>query len=156
MSTRLDAQLQLSSAQAITVDAISENVYDTGPLGGSNTVRDMAANGKLAILIQVSTVFAKAGANPTLTVTVESDSAVGLDSSATVHATPMSAVAEASLVAGLVVQMPLPPGAYERYIGLRFTTNTDDFDSGAVNAWLIPASGMSTFRAYSDNSLNSA
>jgi hypothetical protein len=154
MSTRLDAQLQFSSAQAITADAISENVLDLGPLGGSNTIRDIAAAGNAGVMVQVSTVLDSAGEAATLTITVESDSTENLATSATVHATT-TAITEATLVAGYVAYIPLPPGAYERYLGLRYTTGTEDFTSGAVNAWLVHGP-QPTWRAYSDNSTNSA
>ena len=151
MSTRLDAQLQFSSAQAITSTAISENVYDLGPLGGSNTLRDIAAGEGLAVLLHCATSLTDADGNPTLTVTVESDSAVGLDSSATVHATIISAKLEAALVAGTVYHAILPPGDYERYLGLRYTVGVATFDGGTVNAWVMPASAIHTWRPYSDN-----
>ena len=70
MSTRLDAQLQFSSEQAITVDAISENVIDLAPLGGSNTVRDIAAAGNLGVMLNVVASLTDADGPPTLTVTV--------------------------------------------------------------------------------------
>jgi|JI9StandDraft_1071089.scaffolds.fasta_scaffold01191_10 hypothetical protein len=155
MSTRLDAQLQFSSAQAITVDAISENVIDLGPMGGSNTIRDIAAGEGLGVLVHCLTSLTDADGTPTLTVTVESDSTANLATSATVHATVINAQLEAALVTGSTFFVQLPPGSYERYLGLRYTTNSADFDGGTVNAWLIPGRAHHTWRAYSDNSTQS-
>lgn len=156
MSTRLDAQLQFCSAQAITVDAISENVLDLAPLGGSNTTRDLGAASAFGVLLQCLTSLTDADGTPTLTVTVESDSTADLATSATVHATLINNQLEAALVANTMYYVGLPSGAYERYLGLRFNAITADFDGGTVNAWLIPATGNYTWRSYSDNSANSA
>ena len=155
MSTRLDAQLQFSSEQAITVDAISENVIDLAPLGGSNTVRDIAAAGNLGVMLNVVASLTDADGTPTLTVTVESDSTADLATSATVHATLINNQLEAALVAGTTYYVPLPPGAYERYLGLRYNAITADFDGGTVDAWLVHGP-QPTWRAYSDNTTNSA
>lgn len=148
----LDKQNQFSDAQAITADAISTNVIDLAPLGGSNLIRDIAAGKPVGVLISVSTAFVSAGSG-TLTVTAESDDNTSL-SSATVHQTIASAVAAATLVAGYAMIAWLQPGAYQRYLGLRYTTNTADFEAGAVNAWLV--SQFQNNRAYSDNATNSA
>lgn len=144
----IDTKEMFSDAQAITVDAVSTNVIDLLPSGGSinagdtggptaNTTVNLGAGHPKYLYILVHTTFAKAGANPTLTASLESDSATGLDSSATVHWTG-AAEAEASLVAGYWIAkgIPIPPGAYERYLGVRYTTGTDDFDTGKVSAWL--------------------
>lgn len=135
----IDRQNTFSNEQAVTADAISTNVIDLGPLGGAtaNTNRDIGAGKQLYLHSVVTTAFTTGDAG-TLTVTLESDSAVGLDSSATVHLTAASAVAAATMVAGywLAKGIPLPAGAYERYLGLRYTTNTGDFTAGKVTSWI--------------------
>jgi hypothetical protein len=141
----LDSLLQLSDPQAITVDAISEHVIDLGPLSSNtpgtgataNSIRDIGAGEPLHLSILVTTAFVSAG-GATLTVALESDSTANLATSATVHVTVASAVAAATLVAGYWIAQGIliPPGAYERYLGLRYTTNTSDFEAGAVKAWL--------------------
>lgn len=136
----LDSYNQLSSAQAITADAISENVIDLGPLGGAtaNTIRDIGAGQPLYLHVVVSTTFDSAADSTSLIVTLESDSVVGLDDSATTHAT-YAEVEEATLVAGywIVMGEPIPPGAYEQYVGLRYNVGAEEnFTAGAVNAWL--------------------
>ncbi len=134
--------------QAITADAISTNVIDLLPVSGAigagatggpsaNTVRDIGSGEPLYLHILVTAALTDADGSPTLTVTLESDSAVGLDSSATTHWT-VSTIAEATLVAGYWIAkgIPIPPGSYERYLGIRYTTNSADFDGGTVSAWL--------------------
>lgn len=132
---------------AVTVDAISDvldllptaGALNAGTTGGpgSNLIRDIGAGKTLYLHILVTTTFAKAGANPTLTCSLESDSTANLATSATVHWTS-TAVAEATLVAGYWIAkgIAIPAGDYERYLGVRFTTGTDDFDTGKVSAWL--------------------
>lgn len=144
----IDTQNLFSDAQAITVDAISSNVIDLLPSSGSvgagatggpsaNTIRDIGAGEDLYMHIVVHTTFGT-GDGGTLTVTLESDSAAALDSSATVHDTYCTTVEAATLVAGYKIAdgVPLPAGAYERYLGLRYTTTTGDFNAGKVTAWI--------------------
>ncbi len=132
---------------AVTVDAISDVIdllsvsgsLNAGDTGGptANLIRDIGAGTPLYLHILVTTTFAKAGANPTLTVTLESDSAADLATSATVHWTS-AAEDETTMVAGrwIAKGVAIPAGAYERYLGLRYTTGTDDFTTGKLSAWL--------------------
>jgi hypothetical protein len=132
-----DRQNTFSNDQAITADALSTNVIDLGPLSAGNTIRDIGAGEPLYLHVLVKEAFATSG-SATLTVTLESDSTSDLATSATVHATIASAVAAASLIAGAWIAkgIPIPSSAYERFLGLRFTTNTADFTAGKVDAWL--------------------
>jgi hypothetical protein len=136
----IDRQNAFSNDQAITADAISTNVIDLGPLGGlpsANLIRDIGAGEPLYLHILVKTALTDVDGTPTLTVTLESDSTANLATSATVHWTA-TAITEAPLVAGYWIAkgVPLPSGAYERYLGIRYTTNTADFDGGTVDAWI--------------------
>lgn len=134
--------------QAITVDAISENVIDLLPVAGAvgagstggpsaNLIRDIGSGMPLYLHILVTTALVKASGTPTLTVTLESDSTADLATSATVHWTA-SAIAEATMVAGYWIAkgIAIPAGAYERYLGVRYTTNSADFTTGKISAWL--------------------
>jgi hypothetical protein len=135
----IDRQNQFSTDQAITADAISENVIDLGPLGGAtaNTIRDIGAGKTLYLHILVKTALTDADGTPTLTITLESDDVADLSTSPTVHHT-ITAVTEAAMVAGYWIAkgIAIPAGAYQRYLGLRYTTNSADFDGGTVDAWL--------------------
>jgi hypothetical protein len=134
-----DRQLQFSNDQAITADAISTNVIDLGPLGGAtaNTIRDIGAGKQLYLHILVKTALTDADGTPTLTVNLESDDVADLSTTPTVHWT-VAAVTEATMVAGYWIAkgVPIPSGAYQRYLGIRYTTNSADFDGGTVDAWL--------------------
>lgn len=143
----IDAKELFSDAQAITVDAISTNVIDLLPSGGAinsgdtggptaNTTVNIGAGKPLYLYILVTTAMVSAG-SATLTVALESDDNTSL-SSATVHQTVASAVAAATMVGGYWIAKgtPIPAGNYQRYLGLRYTTNTSDFETGNVTAWL--------------------
>lgn len=135
----IDRQNSFSNEQALTATAVSTNVIDLGPLGGdtANTIRDIGAGETLYLHILVTTVLDSAGEAATLTATLESDSTANLATSATTHWTSGS-VAEATLAAGYWVAkgVAIPAGAYERYLGVRFTVGTENFTSGKVSAWL--------------------
>lgn len=135
----IDRSLQFSSEQAVTIDAISSNVIDLGPLGGltANTIRDIGAGKTLYLHVLVTTTLLASGGAATLTTSLESDSTADLATSATVHWTS-AAIAKASLVAGYWIAkgIPIPSDAYERYLGVRYNATTNDFSSGKVSAWL--------------------
>lgn len=133
----MDMQNLFSNEQAVTVDAISTNVIDLGPLSAGNLIRDIGAGEPLYLHVLVTTAFTTGDAG-VLTVTLESDSTANLATSATVHMTAITIVAAATLVAGYWIAkgLTIPSGAYERYLGLRFTTTTGDMTAGKVTAWL--------------------
>lgn len=143
----IDKLSTFSWETAVTVDAISDVIdlqvasgaLNAGSTGGpsANTIRDIGAGKPLYLHVLVTTQFTTGDAG-TLTVTLESDSAAALNSSATVHWTSTATIAAATLVPGYWIAkgVPIPPGAYERYLGLRYTTTTGDFTGGKVSAWL--------------------
>lgn len=144
----IDTQEMFSSGQAITSDAISANVIDLLPSGGSinagdtggpvaNTTVNLGGGKPLYLYIHVDTDLTDADGTPTLTVTLESDVAAALNSAAVVHWTAAT-IAKATLIGGYWIAkgVPLPPGSYKRYLGIRYTTNDADFDGGTVSAWL--------------------
>jgi hypothetical protein len=134
----IDLQNMFSNQQAITADAISTRVIDTNPNASDNLTVDIAAGKPLYLHILVTTALVSAGSG-TLTVALESDDNTSL-SSATVHATVASAIAAGTMVAGYWIarNYPIPAGSYQRYVGLRYTTNPADFETGNVTAWLSP------------------
>lgn len=133
----IDRQNKFSTDQAITADTISTNVIDLGPLSNGNTIRDIGAGKTLYLHILVKTALTDIDGTPTLTVTLESDDVPDLSTGPTVHWTN-AAIDEATLVAGYWIAkgVAIPPGAYQRYVGVRYTTNLADFDGGTVDAWL--------------------
>lgn len=135
----IDRQNQFSDAVALTATAIS-HVIDLGPLGGSptaNLIRDIGAGKTLYLHILVTTVLDSSGEGATLVATLESDSTANLATSATVHWTS-GTIAEATLATGYWVAkgVAIPSGAYERFLGVRYTVAVENFTSGNVSAWL--------------------
>lgn len=132
---------------ALTATAISDVIdllptsgaLNAGTTGGpgANVIRDIGAGKTLYLHILVTTTLDSSGEAATLDVTLESDSTANLATSATVHMT-IAQIAEASLSAGTWIckGRPLPPGNYERYLGVRYTVGTENFTSGAVSAWI--------------------
>lgn len=131
----LDSLNEFSDAQAVTASAIS-NVIDLLPAAiGGNVLTDIGANDGLYLTILVQTTATSAGA-ATVTFSLESDSTADLATSATVHWTS-AAIPKATLVAGYkVITIQLPYGAYERYLGVRYTVATADLTAGKFDAFL--------------------
>lgn len=151
----------LSDDQAITADAISTNVRDLIPNGGAinsgdtggptaNTTVNLGAGTPLYLYILVTTTFDGAADTSSLICTLESDDNTSL-SSATVHMT-LQEDEEAALVAGYWIAKgaPIPQGAYQRYLGIRYNVGAEEnFTGGKVKAWLSPV-------PYSDTQYESA
>lgn len=139
-----DAYTQFSDLQAVTATALATNVIDLGPLYDGNTVRDIGSGQPLYLHILVEEA-ATASGSATVVFTLESDSVATIDSSATVHWTS-AAIGKATLVVGYVITVALPPGAYERYLALRYTVATGPLTAGKFTASVD--AGLDTRRAY--------
>lgn len=127
----LDTLCQLDSAHVYTAAAVSTNVMDLGPVT-SNTTRDLGAGEPLYLSILITTTVTD---NVSTVFTLESDDNTSL-SSATTHWTG-NTVLVASLVAGYwyAKAVPIPAGAYQRYVGIRMTPSTN-WTLGASSAWI--------------------
>jgi hypothetical protein len=91
------------------------------------------------LLIQVDTAVTSGG-NATVEFQLVSDAqaAIAVDGSATVHF-KSAAVPKATLVAGYtVVNVKLPKGQYERYLGILQNVGTAALTAGKINAGLTP------------------
>lgn len=127
-----------ADAMAVTTGTVSTNVID---LGASPTLRDLSIRPMVVECI-VTEVFAAAGDGgsefTSLNISVKSDSAASLASSATVHAS--KDIALAALTLGAKFYIKLDPGqTYERYLGLWFTQTAEVAASGKITANLVPA-----------------
>src|SRR5690606_2699087 len=114
------AQQIFSDDQAITGDAISENVIDLGVRGtphdaAAALIGDVGKGASIPILIQVTSAF---NLLTSLTITVETSANADLSSS-TVLAT--ETIALANLIAGKQTFLQvLPNGVTGRYLGIRY------------------------------------
>lgn len=144
-----DALNTFSEGQAVTATAISANVIDLGPMGG-NAVRDIGTGEPKYVVLTVGTAFTAAGA-ATDTITIESADNAALSSSPVVHAST-GAIAVATLAAGYQLVVPLPPGGYKRYLGLRHTIATGPMTAGTITAQVV--TGPDLRRDYVSGSTN--
>lgn len=126
------------TGQALTATAISTNVLDLRNAATPATA-DEGILGFMEewLIVQVQTATNGADAAKTLTITLESDSAVGLATAPVVHySTP--AITGATLVAGYTaVRVQLPSADYKRYLGIRYTVSAS-FTSFNILAYLTP------------------
>jgi hypothetical protein len=139
----------LSDAQAITVDAISTNQRDFIPWGGAinagdtggpskNTTVNLGGGTPLYLYVLVTTELDSAAHTTSLITTLESDVVATLNSAPVVHWTSGD-IEEATLATGYWIAkgVPLPPGAYKRYVGLRYNVGAEEnFTSGNITAWI--------------------
>lgn len=150
----IDKQAEFSDAQAVTSSAISTNVMDlyagTGANAVNNTLRDIGTGQDLYLVVITQTAATDTSSDATLAVSLESDSAVGLDSSATVHFTTGALAFAAFSPAGSVLAaVKLPSGSYERYLGVRYTVASGPLTAGAFDAFLT--TDVNVYRAYAKN-----
>jgi hypothetical protein len=127
------------AGQAITVTSISANVLDLRNTSPLSAVDEGLNPHEMRLVVQCdqSADFAAAGA-ATLTISLESDTAVGLNSAPVVHFST-GAIAKATLVKGYTaVRVGLASGDYKRYLGLRYTVATGPFTAGGLYAYLTP------------------
>lgn len=130
----LDYDNQFSDAQAVTSTAISTNVID---LGSDPTLRDIGNGQPMYLVILTQTACTDTSSDATVTFTLESDSAEGLNSSATVHfSTGAKAFASYATAGTVVAAVALPMGSYERYLGVRYTVASGPLTAGKFDAFL--------------------
>lgn len=136
----VDSQELFSNGQAVTSTAISENVLDLNASSNSNVplLQDIGVGEQTVYLvIMTSTTATDSGSDATLTITLESDSTANLATSATVHySTAALAFASFATAGTVLVQIPLPLGDYERYLGVRYTIASGPLTAGAFTAFL--------------------
>ena len=124
------------TAQAITATAISTNVVDTRSPSGGPAAVDLGiigGQGGLWLIVQTIAAF---NTLTSLTITLESDTAVGLGTANVVHYST-GAILLAALTANTVlVRTQLPSSSYKRYVGLRYTVGGTNPTLGSVLAYL--------------------
>ena len=127
----LDAELEFSSAQAVTAAAASTNYYDMGAVCG------IGVGEEIYIRVGVVTTMDDSGDDSTLAVTLETDDNTSFSSAATV-ATLVTI--PAVTVAGTEYYIKVPIGTtvpYERYIRLYYTPANGNLSAGAFDAHIV-------------------
>lgn len=132
-----DLQSMFSDAQAITGDAVSENVIDLGPVdtpkhAAGPITRDLGKGRHIPVVIQVVEDF---DALTSLTVAVEVDDA---ENFATAETVASVTVLLADLVAGKrIPPMYIPEGVNKRYVRLNYDVTGTDPTTGKITAGLV-------------------
>jgi hypothetical protein len=121
-----------SERQVVTATAVSTNVIDLGPLGGSNTVRDIGEGEPVNLFVRVgSTAFA---GGTSLQAVLETSLAEG-SGYTTLASGPV--VPLASLTAGArVFEGPIPKGV-QRYLRVNYVVVGTMSGGGNLNAGLV-------------------
>lgn len=147
----VDAFNEFSDAQAVTATAISTNVIDTF---SSNTTRNLGVGAPVYLIVSTQTAITDTGSDATLTVTLESDTAVGLATAPVVHFTTGAlAFAAYSAAGSTICAIHLPATInYKRYLGVRFTVAAGPFTAGAIDAYLTLDAQL--YRAYARSYTN--
>lgn len=131
----------VTSGQALTATAISDNVIDLRNFRTGVTTPATVDEGILGcdmwLVVQVLTAAAGGDAAKTLTVSLESDTVVGLSSAPVVHYQSAATLGSALTAGATVVRTKLPSGDYKRYLGLRYTVSAS-FTSFTVQSFLTP------------------
>lgn len=142
----IDRLLNVSTAQALTAAAVSEDSVDL------TNARDIGAGEPLIGTFLVVTALLASGGAATLTVELISADDAALTSNVVSHAST-EAIPKASLVAGYKRTLAVPPrtniGA-DRYWGFRYTPATNDFTSGTLDAWFGPRDFNEQVNQYPD------
>lgn len=139
----MDKKNLFSNAQAVTATALSTDKIDLGPLGGGNTGRNIGVSDEVMLSITVTEAATAAGA-ATVTFQFVTDDNSALSSPTVLWAS--AAIPIATLVVGYRIDVAVPRGVYERYIGLNYVVGTGPLTAGKFTAGLVMEPGA--FKAY--------
>lgn len=125
----LDKEMQLASAQVVTVDVGSTNVLDLGPPNFSKNSADVEA--QIEFLMTVDTTVTAAGA---ATVTFQLRTSTASNMASPVVMEQSAPIPKATLVAGaLVPWRPALPPACLRYVDVAYVIGTGPLTAGAFS-----------------------
>ena len=118
-------------------------------LGDDNTTRNIGSGEPVYLIISTQTTCTDTSSDATVTFSLESDSTADLATSATVHYTSGALAFATYATAGTtVVAIRIPPGDYERYLGVRYTVASGPLTAGKFDAFLTHDAGI--YRSYAD------
>jgi hypothetical protein len=129
----MDSLLEFADSQSIAATAstiLSTNVVNL------QEARDMGNGQPLYLVIQIDT--AVVGSSSTINFRLRSDSTAAIHATTSTSHIETGAIAEAVLVAGYQVVIPLPieGNAYEQYIGVQAIIGTATTSAGAYSSFL--------------------
>lgn len=137
-----DSRLEFCDATALNTGAAGTylvgNVIDLGLLFGDTVGDNVNVVEGIYLTIGVATTVTSGGsATVQFSLASDAQAAIATDGSATILYSS-GAIPKATLVAGYnVVQVELPKGVYERYLGILQTTGTAALTAGAIDAMLV-------------------
>jgi hypothetical protein len=121
--------------QPVTGPTISTNIMDLRAVGGSPAVADDGSGFECFLVVSTVQLFSNVTG---LAITLESDNSANLVTAPVVHSrvdVPLASLAANSVIATIRV----PPAAYKRYLGVRFTPIGGTPATGSVTAYLTLA-----------------
>lgn len=134
----IDGKLIFADSLVTTAGAVtnvtSTNVLDMGPMASGNLYRNLATS-DLYLYTRIESTATSTG-SATLTIKLVGDNNTGMTSTALI-VTQVSALAVASVTAGLRYVTPLPRVNMERYLQVEYNVGTAPFSAGGtVSSWL--------------------
>lgn len=134
----LDTRFTFSENQAVTASAISTNVFDRKGLGlAPNATENLGAPATMYLVVVTTAAATDSGSDATLEVKLVSDSTANLATSPTTHLTTGTLAFAAFSPKGTVLLChPLPPGAYEEFLGVSYTVASGPLTGGTFSAFL--------------------
>lgn len=132
----IDERTEFADATALSTSGTGRaNVGDVVDLGAASS--DLGHGTPVYLVIRISTAVDSStdGASVSFILCSDAGETIAADGSATDHIiTP--AIAEATLVAGYTLKIPLPNGDYERYLGIQQNVSGEAVTAGAFDAFL--------------------
>lgn len=139
----LDAQAQLSDAQAVTAAAGSDNTYDQGVAGGNG----LGIGEDVYLVVAVETLLGDGGSNTGTAIALEGDSTTSFspDGTDTLFSFAQAAAAGTTKIAKLA---PYMAALAYRYLRLKYTPAGANLTSGKFDAFFTK--DIQKFVAYND------
>lgn len=131
----IDYNARFCDADTITATVANAIVGDVMDTGATPTTKNLGVNGRPIYLVISIDEAVESNGSATVAFTLLSDSTENLATSATTHINT-GAIAKATLVAGYQMVYPLPPGNYERYMGVYAQTAVQTLNAGKCSAYL--------------------
>lgn len=124
----LDSQLELSTEQAVTAAAASENIIDLG------VARDIGVGEELYVVGVVTTAMTDASSDSTLEVKLQTDDNSGF-SSATDTQTLFTFPATSAV--GTIYVARIQPADYEQYLRAYYTPANGNLTTGSFDLFIV-------------------
>lgn len=139
---KIDAQLLLSDAQAVTADAVSTNTIDCG---NSTIKNDIGAGVSMAVAVQVDVAADSTTGDETYSFELIQSANANLTSADVLVA---RTIAAASLTAGSIHIIGIPPKSVtKRYIGLNYNVGGTT-PTITCTAWVGPQNDIDAVTTY--------